>query len=278
MILPEVRSIAYAQAAPIEYLYTILGELGKGTSLPLCAGEFPAPLEYIEEMPEIVRTEDGYLAIELCFDMQLEEELARNGMTLGVYMAMLSDTLMGFVPGVEGLKVSLGETDIVSLAPEQTPDGKEIVFEHGLATRNAFAGYVGTPAVLYVRREDGLARVQHVMRQSEANDMRVRLAELMSLSEETAALPGGLSPKDILAVYEDADVIAVNLSGAFREAMSKLSGQQERAAVYAMVNTLTEGTKASKVQFFFEGEQVSALSGALEMRGAFVRNPGMVVN
>ena len=49
-------------------------------------------------------------------------------------------------------------------------------------------------------------------------------------------------------------------------------------AVYAMVNTLTEGENASKVQFFFEGEQVETLAGALEMRGAFVRNPGMVVN
>ena len=73
-------------------------------------------------------------------------------------------------------------------------------------------------------------------------------------------------------------MIAVNLSGAFRGAMEKLSGQRERLAVYAMVNTLTEGKRASKVQFFFEGEQVSTLSGALEMRGAFVRNPGMVVN
>lgn len=278
MILPEVRSIAYAQAAPIEYLYTILGELGKGASLPLCAGEFPAPLEYIEEMPEIVRTEDGYLAIELCFDMQLEEDLARSGMTLGAYMAMLSDTLMGFVPGVEGLKVSVGEKNIDTLAPEQTPDGVEIEFEHGLATRNDFMGYVGAPVVLYARHEDGLVPAVCVMRQAKADDARERLTELMRLSAKESALPQGLSAPDILAVYEEADVIAVNLSGAFRSAMEKLSGQRERMAVYAMVNTLTEGKRASKVQFFFEGEQVSRLAGALEMRGAFVRNPGMVVN
>ena len=62
------------------------------------------------------------------------------------------------------------------------------------------------------------------------------------------------------------------------KAMEKLSPEQERAAVYAMVNTLTEGMGALQVQFFFEGEQVSTLAGALEMRGTFVRNPGMVVN
>jgi len=74
------------------------------------------------------------------------------------------------------------------------------------------------------------------------------------------------------------EIIAVNLSGAFQEALAALDEKQERAAVYAMVNTLTEGMDADRVEFFFEGEQVSALAGALEMRGSFMRNPGMVVN
>ncbi|MBR5302095.1 MAG: GerMN domain-containing protein [Clostridia bacterium] len=277
MILPEARNIAYAQISPIEYLYTLLGELGKGATAPLCVPEFPAPLEYIEEMPEIVRTEDGYLAVELCFDQQLEEDLARNGMTLGVYMAMLSDTLMGFVPGVEGLKVSVGSDDIRALSPEQTPDGEAVIFEHGLATRDDFAGYVGAPAVLYAMHEDGLSAVQSVMEQARTSDARARL-EALILLDENNALPAGLGEKDILAVYVGENTISVNLSDNFRRAMEALSPQRERAAVYAMVNTLTEDSQASWVQFFFEGEQVGSLAGALEMRGAFVRNPGMVVN
>jgi len=274
MILPEVRNIAYAQVSPIEYLYTLLGELGKGASLALCGEYVPAPLEYIEEMPEIVRTEDGYLAIELCFDRQLEEELTRNGLTLGVYMAMLSDTLMGFVPGVEGLKVSVGEDDVTQIPAEQSPTGEKLVFEHGLATRDDFSGYVGAPVTLYAMREDGLAREQHVMAQSRAGNARARLEALFA--------EGGVAAGDtdalILAVYEGTETIAVNLSAAVRDALANLSPQQERTAVYAMVNTLTEGAEASEVEFFFEGEQVSTLAGALEMRGAFMRNPGMVVN
>lgn len=279
MILPEVRNIAYAQISPIEYLYTLLGELGKGAMAELCAQEFPAPLEYIEEMPEIVRTEDGYLAIELCFDQQLEEDLARGGMTLGVYMAMLCDTLMGFVPGVEGLKISVGAEDIHELLPQQTPDGRGLAFEHGLAVRDDFAGYVGAPAMLYVMRDGGLAVKRHVMLHSSVEDARARLEALIALDgEDASALPQGLEPQDILSVYAGDDVISVDLSADFREAMEAISPQRERAAVYAMVNTLTEGMQASKVQLFFEGEQVSTLAGELEMRGAFVRNPGMVVN
>lgn len=279
MILPEVRSIAYAQVSPIEYLYTILREMGKGASLPLCAREFPAPLEFIVEMPEIVRTEDGYLAIELRFDRQLEEELSRNSLTLGIYAAMLSDTLMGFVPGVEGIRISVGEDAVTGFDSDQTPTGEEVVFEHGLATRDDFIGYVGAPVTVYTMAGDGLRRVQRVMEQSRTGDARAKLDMLISMSDEAAsALPGSLTPEDVLAVHAGRDTIAVNLSAEFGDALRMLTPQQERVAVYAMVNTLTEGSGASGVEFFFEGEQVQKLAGELEMRGAFVRNPGMVVN
>ena len=126
---------------------------------------------------------------------------------------------------------------------------------------------------------EGLAAVQHVMQQSLENQARARLEALIALDGTGVfALPHGLTPADILAVHTGTEVIAVNLSGAFCEAMKALSPDQERACVYAMVNTLTQGREASRVQFFFEGEQVSSLTGELEMRGAFVRNPGMVVN
>ncbi|MBR4040231.1 MAG: GerMN domain-containing protein [Clostridia bacterium] len=279
LILPEVRSIAYAQVTPIEYLYTILDELGKGAGHPLCVEDFPAPMEYIEEMPEIVRTEDGYLAIELCFDRQIEEDLARCGLTMGVYLAMLSDTLLGFVPGVEGLKVSVGDMDMTEIAAQQTPDGEEIVFEHGLAVRRDFAGYVGAPVTLYAMCEGGLERVQRVMDQSLASSARAKLEILLALPGDGHDAPAhGLLEKDILAVHTGTDAIAVNLSAAFCDAMKTASLQQERAAVYAMVNTLTENSDIPRVAFFFEGEQVETLAGGLEMRGTFMRNPGMVVD
>lgn len=121
--------------------------------------------------------------------------------------------------------------------------------------------------------------MQRVLPQAHAGDARTRLAALMALGEEELfALPDGLTQEDILAVYTGDETIAVNLSGRFRDALAALAPAQERAAVYAMVNTLTEGTRASRVAFFFEGEQVQTLAGELEMRGTFLRNPGMVVN
>lgn len=281
LLLPQVRSVSYAQVSPIEYLYTLLGELGKETGGGLYARAIPAPLEYIEEMPEIVRTEDGYLAIEIRMSSALDDALYDSGLTRGIYLAMLADTLLGFVPGVEGLRVSIGSGWVTEIAAQDTPDGRALAFEQGLVIREGFAGYTGAPVTLYAMDEhtDGLVRMQRTVVQSLQNDPRERLIALMRLSHESIfALPERLSAQDILAVYVGGDVIAVNLSEAFADLLSKLEEDQERAAVYAMVNTLTEDMDVSKVAFFFGGEQMQTLAGALEMRGVFVRNPGMVVD
>ena len=117
-----------------------------------------------------------------------------------------------------------------------------------------------------------------VVDQQRANSPRERLGQLMRMG----ALPRGLTDADVLAVAVEPERVLVNLSGAFAEALSGLSAQEERAAVYAMVNTLTEfaGTDGTpqRIAFFFDGVQRESLAGGIEMRGELMRNPGMVVD
>lgn len=279
MLLPQVRSVTFAQNTPIEVLYTMLGELGRVSGDDLTHGGVPAPLRCLYEMPEIVRTEDGaYRAIELHFGASLDEALEKAGLTRAIYLAMLTDTLMGIVPGVDGLQVFIGEEQVAELSAEQTPDGTAIVLEGALATRDAFGAFIGAPCTLYAGTDDGrLRRVRRVIAQSGQDDLRVRLVRLMALSQEedVFALPDGLVGEDVLAVASDGEKIRVNLSARFARALEALSAQQARVAVYAMVNTLTEGGGAQRVRFYFEGSQMEAELGGLEMRGAFARNPGM---
>lgn len=279
-ILPEVRGVTYASTSSIEYLYTLLLELGRGADSPLAA-DIPAPMKYIEEMPEIVRTEDGASrAIEIQFDAALDAALAEAGLSRGVYLALLTDTLMGFVPGVDGLRVMIGGELLAGIGAEDTPRGEAIAFEQSLATRAAFSGYVGAPCTIYLPAEaEGRLRADScVVAQARQGVARERLVQLM----RAGALPEGLTDADILAIDVQRERVLVHLSGAFAGALSALSPQEERAAVYAMVNTLTEFGGASatpeRVAFFFDGEQVQSLAGALEMRGELTRNPGMVVD
>lgn len=283
MLLPEVRSMVYEAVSPIEYLYTLLRELGKGATGELCAREIPAPMEYLVEMPEIVRTEDGaYRAIELRLSERLDEALREAGLTRGIYLAMLTDTLMGFVPGVEGLTVVIGGERLTGLAQDETPDGRQIVFEQSLITRASFGDLAAAPCVLYAGAEGTpgrLKRVERAVPEGRQNDPRERLMALIRLSREEGvdALPHALGGEDILAVSVGEKEIALNLSEAFARALSALTPERERLGVYAMINTLTEGTAAQSVVIFFEGEQRGRLAGGLEMRGRLTRNPGMVV-
>lgn len=280
MLLPQVRSVTFEKNTPIEVLYTMLGELGRASGDGLTHGSVPAPMSCLEEMPEIVRTEDGAnRAIELRFGSGLDGALEEAGLTRGIYLAMLTDTLMGIVPGVDGLQVFIGEERVTELSAEQMPGGSAVVLEGALATRSAFTSLIGAPCTLYAGTEDGrLRRVRRVIAQSGQDDPRARLVRLMALSREEggSALPEGLDGEDVLAVASDGEEIRVNLSSRFARALESLCAQQARIAVYAMVNTLTEGGGAQRVRFYFEGRQMEAQPGGLEMRGAFARNPGMV--
>ena len=280
-ILPEVRSIDLAAGTAIDSLYTLLGELSRGTDMALAAQAFPAPMSYIEEMPEIVWTQDGaYRAIDIRFSATLDEALGEAGLTRAIYAAMLTDTLMGFIPGVEGLQIIIGEEHVTLFSAEETPDGQEIALESALATRGDFAGYLGAPCVFYAQGEDGqrLRRLTRAIAQSGQDGPRERLTGLMRLSQEEDifALPRELTAEDVLAVCTGEEEILVNLSERFMQALAALDAQQERVAVYVMVNTLTEGCRAQVVRLYFEGAQHGTLAGGLELRGALMRNPGMV--
>ena len=139
----------------------------------------------------------------------------------------------------------------------------------------AEAGEARQPAV---PAAGGLKKTVCVVGQQLAGSPRERLSQLM----RAGALPEGLSDADVLAVAVEPGRVLVSLSGTFADALAALDAQDERAAVYAMVNTLTEfaGADATpqRVAFFFDGAQWASLAGGVELRGELTRNPGMVVD
>ena len=70
--------------------------------------------------------------------------------------------------------------------------------------------------------------------------------------------------------------VVLNLSERFYEALAALPDAQARQAVYALVNTLTEGNRQQGAVFFFAGRQQDSIGDGLVMRGRLLRNPGMV--
>ncbi len=277
MLLPVVRTLAYdAGAAAIDCLYTVLEALGSVPADALMGQHVPEPMGYISEMPEIVRMpETGEQAIEIRFSDELTQALAEQKLTLGVYLGMLTRTLMGVVPGVDGVHVLIDGQAVTALDADQTPDGGEMTFKNELMQNDDFLSWVGAPVVVYDGAEQSgkLTRARCVMRESEQSQPRAQLETLFARWNEDA-----VSPVDILAVSVEAENVVVNLSSGFGAWLQTLPEDAARETVYAMVNTLTQGRSQQGVIFFFDGAQIDELSGSLCMRGRLTRNPGMVVD
>ena len=276
LLLPAVRTLSYdAGAAPIDCLYTVLEALGSVAADALMMWHVPEPMGYIAEMPEIVRMEGGEQAIEIRFSGELTRALADAELPLGVYLGMLTRTLMGVVPGVDGVHVLIDGAAVTALDAEKTPDGEALAFKNELMQSDDFLSWIGAPVIVYDGAEQSgkLIRARCLMRESEQNQTRARLETLIARWNEDA-----VSAADILTVSTEAKNVVVNLSDGFAAWLQTLDGDAAREKVYSMVNTMTQGRSQQSVIFFFDGEQLDELSGGLCMRGRLTRNPGMVVN
>lgn len=240
MLLPVVRTLAYgAGAAAIDCLYTVLEALGSVSADELIEQHVPEPMGYISEMPEIVRMpETGEQAIEIRFSGELTQALEEQKLTLGVYLGMLTRTLMGVVPGVDGVHVLIDGAAVTALDAEKTPDGEALAFKNELMQSDDFLSWIGAPVIVYDGAEQSgkLIRARCLMRESEQNQTRARLETLIARWNEDA-----VSAADILAVSTEAKNVVVNLSGGFAAWLQTLDGDAAREKVYSMVNTMTQG-------------------------------------
>lgn len=238
----------------------------------------PSDAAVLTEKPEIVETEDGRRMVELSFDANLVAMLEREGLTAWQLYASLTYTLTGFLPEIDGLIVRLGDGQLT----RTERNGQELPFSGGEMTRADYPDAVCRLATVYLSSSDGgLLRLCRPMQQENALSPRALLGELFAgpaVWEENAArvLPDGVSVDDVLGVRIFDGQATVNLSSNFYKCCQCLTAQQERALIYAMVNTLTELSGVSAVRFQVEGETVDSLVGSIYLRGALMRNPGMI--
>ena len=269
-LLPTVRTVAYPEGAmPIDCLYAALEQLGSMAPDSAVTQDMPAPMDYIEEMPDILQ-ESGETVIEIRFNGDLPQALADSGLTMGIYAGMLTDTLMGIVPGMDGIRMLVEGKEIDGFAAEDMPSGQTMQLAGSLAVYADFDSMIGAPVTLYRGNGEGsLIRSTAVLASGEAENPRAILEAWMEQN--------GYAKSDVLAISTEEKNVVVHLSAPLGEALEGMDETQARTAVYAMVNTLTQGRTQQGVIFFFDGRQLGELAGGLSMRGRLVRNPGMVV-
>lgn len=274
-LVPIQRSVTCESASSVACMYAILEELGRSTSDPLAKIEVPAPLDYMEEMPDIARAADGASrVIRLRFTTALDSAIQKSGISRALFLGMLTRTLMGFVPGVDGLTIGIGEESVSEI---RNATGEKIAFRDGILTTRAFSDFLAAPAGIYVKGESGgrLKRKQVLVPSGLEENPREIFARMTELSAEESALPPESGVFDLLAFRRESEDMVLSFSEMFFERLSLLGEEGASQAVYAIVNTMTEGNGLTGCVFFFGGEQKDSV-GRLVLRGRMLRNPGKV--
>lgn len=275
-IAPVARSVRITGSDPVTPLIEALtvppGEAG------CLRSPFPTGVPVLTAEPEIVETAGGRRMVRLAFDPSLIATLEREGLSAWQLYASLTYTLTGFLPDVDGLIVRLGDGQLM----RTERNGQEIILSDGEMTRSTYPDAVCRLSVVYLSSSDGgLMKLHRPMDQVSAVSPRALLGEVFEGPagwEEGAArvLPDGVSIDDVLGIRIADGEATVNLSSNLYKCCQSLTAQQEKALIYSMVNTLTELPSVSSVRFQVEGETVDYLVGSIYLRGALLRNPGMI--
>ncbi len=285
LLVPEARQVRFEakdlRTGPRNLIMPLLQQLWAGPSDTQDArAVFPKEMEKMKAVPTITTQSDGRRVINLLLWESFEADMAAAGLSLRQFYGALTLTLTQFVPEVDGLSVRVGNRRVTSL---EVMGGEPLIFEAGVMVPTDFQAMIGDVARIYLADDLGkLVGCGRVMDPYAAQLPRALIEQLMlgPQADEGAlrtVMPAGVSTEDVLGVKIEAGVALINLSSNFYRCAQALDEGQERAMIYAMVNTLTELSGVDKVRFYVEGKVEDVLAQKIYLGTELLRNPGLIV-
>jgi len=272
----ENRILTFPGQSPRQLAEGLLSAMGDVRRNQLADADLPDLEEYMLHAPLTSELEDGGRLITLSLSTWVGELLDRWQTDWPCLAAAITDTLTTFIPGVSAVLIRLGETPVTDIRGAfgvQTALG-------GLLRRNMFQPYLRGDTTVYLAWDGKLTPVSRPVDRRETENPRALLEELMkgpTLREAEegwqATLPSDLGEEDILGVAAEGETLLVNLSDRFREEIQAWGPEGEALLCYSMVNTLCLNCQATRVVFYFEGEQVETIAGDIYWAGGFYYNP-----
>lgn len=262
-----------------DYLSVVLDALSGAQPLdPALKAVLPESETPVITDARIVRLEDGRLAARLTFDSNLTAILEKNGVSAWQMYASITCTLTGFLPGLDGVQIYIGDGQLTRI---DAPYG-EMTFENGVMTRAQFETAVCQLRTIYMTATDGSLRAfSRPMAEGDSLSVRMLLSELFGSPKDwetgvSRVIPDGVTPNDLLGIrIEDGEAV-LNFSASFYAGCQRLNEQQERNLVYALVDTLTNLPFVSSVRIQIEGEAADALVQSICLTTPLLRNPGLI--
>jgi len=286
-ILAETRTVSFDGRGKTELMRALLSNLSQNAQSIDNTVPLPVLTDYLSAPPAIqeIAVTGGQRAV-LHFQQGFNDALIAAGVPRSVMMAALTYTLTGFIPGLNGVTVYIGEELITAVVPNGIYEGagEAVNFEEGVMRRSDFSRFLLANCTLYF--SDGADRLRAVQRPIpyyETRSARYLLGCLMqgpqsvdSRSDTQAVLPDSLSDADLLGVGLSGNVMLLNFTSHLPAAAEGVSESAERLMVYAIVNTLCELPAVRSVCFFINGAQPDTLAGSLYLPGTFLKNGSLV--
>ncbi len=269
-VLSEVRSCTFSNQLPEDMVVTLLQQLALGSSEGINTPALPLLADLLVNKPVITETEESGKLIELDFAYNLDEMLTANNISRASCMASLSHTLCTFFPGISGIRVMIGDEVVESVqAGEQLET--VITFPKCVQKRSDFASLLLDLCQLVLANDAGdqLVTIKRPVPYYQASHPRLLLQEIakgprqydLPIDTKPVMADGILNDAAIIGLALNDNVLLVNLSDAFFEALPQTAPESERLLAYALTNTLCAGARVEQVQFFVSGKPFEGFGG-----------------
>ena len=286
-ILAEARSVSFASRSKPVLIEGLLDAMSQTPQQLTNVPALPDLSSFLSEAPAVqeIAVTGGQRAV-LRFQQSFNDALIAAGIPRSVMLAAITYTVTGFVPGISGVTVYIGEELIHSVVPGGVYEGagETIRFSGDVMRRGDFSRFLLDNCTLYFG--DGAGRLTAVRRPVpyyETRSARYLLGCLMQgpqpvdgSSGGQAVLPMDMKDADLLGVGLDDGVMLLNFTQHFASAAAGYDAAAERLLVYSIVNTLCELPAVRGVSFFINGVQPETLAGGLYLPGDFLKNGSIV--
>ena len=284
-VLCEARTLSFSDPEIPAMAATLLEALSGGAEhlpgVPAC----PELGRLLASAPALEET-GGRRRLALRFREELNSALIDAGITRSVMVASLVYTMTTFLPGLDGVEISIGSERLTALTPSgtYTGAGETILFPEGMMRRRDFQGFLlGHCALYFANGEGKLIRVFRPIPYYETHNARALIQQLMlgpqpfdSQGGLLTVLPRGLREADLLGVSFEGNTMVLNFSSQLIELSSGMNGNAERRMVYALVNTLAEIPGVRRVCFLIMGAQPETFAGEVFLPGDFLPNYNLI--
>lgn len=263
-----LETVSSGETVERNYLRSIVFEMLIGSRSALFGG-FNLAIE-----PAVMTDETGkrYAQVVLV-------EMPENPM---VALGALVYTVTGFVCNISYLVVGVQDSSAEQgWSPIQYIEGMGEI-DDGKLYRSDFSRIIGEYVTLYLPAADelSLTGVTKAAPQSDSGNAEAILRTLL----DAEAAPGteafeeyGISAAQLHSVKLCGSVAVVDMAEGFFDACRSLNAQQEFLTIYAIVNTLTEISGVSSVQFLCNGYTLEKLN-TIQLSGPLMRNIGVITD